>query len=586
MIFARPTLSNLLLCAAYFVAASLMAALTRFDGGVAFLWIAGALAMPYLSMRPRRDWGTPLVLCGIASAVATGMFGLGWALALPMAVVNMIEAYVGASLLVRYRSHRVPLGSLPWLFDFALAVGVIAPGTAAALATGVVSATGRPPVSTFLHFFAGHALGNLTFIPLVTLALQQGKFAAAIDFSRRRTKEGLGLLALVAATSAVVFSQSSLPLLFLPMLPIILTTFRASQAGAAASIVLLAVIGGAFTLVGKGPMSLIDADTGIRIQFFQFYLAATVLTVLPVAADLRNRSRLHRALRDSEERYRLLADHSTDIIFHMDAAGNVLYASPSIHQIGGYSPADIVGRHILSLVPEASHGAVKAGHAATLAAGGRTHSYRHLANTRHGEARWYESHARIMFGANGEPDGILSVVRDITLQVEAEERLAQAAMTDALTGLPNRRAFRAAAESLMNAPPADRTDCIAIFDIDHFKKVNDRYGHEAGDEVLVHFARVAREVVRPSDLVARLGGEEFAAILPSTTIEVAMDICERLRTEIGVRYAMVDQEAIRVTISGGVAMLDEAGLDAALRRADAALYDAKNAGRDQLKLAA
>jgi len=189
-----------------------------------------------------------------------------------------------------------------------------------------------------------------------------------------------------------------------------------------------------------------------------------------------------------------------------------------------------------------------------------------------------------MVADNGEPDGILSVVRDITLQVQAEERLATAAMTDALTGLPNRRAFRAAAEDLMRAPAASRTDCIAIFDIDHFKKVNDRYGHEAGDEVLIHFARIARDMVRPGDLIARLGGEEFGAILPSTTLFDAMEVCERLRSEIGTRF--VTPEAIRVTISGGVAMLTEEGLDAALRRADAALYEAKNGGRDQLMLAA
>ena len=586
MFFARPQLSDLLLAAAYFAAASLMLSLTRFDGGVAFLWLAGALLIPVLAGRPRREWGTPMALCGAASAIATGLVGLGWALALPLAMINLVEAYVGASLLVRYRATRAPLGSLPWLFNFVLSVGLVAPLVAGIFAASVISFTGRPPLSTFVHFFVGHALGNITFIPLVTLALIQGRLRGVLDVRQKRVRENLGLLTLVALTTALVFSQNSLPLLFLPMLPIILTTFRAKQSGAAVSIVLLALIGGAFTLMGKGPMNLIDGSIGSRVQFLQFYLAATVLTVLPVTADLRNRARLHKALRESELRYRLLADHSTDIILHLDMGGSVLYASPSIQQIGGYSPEDIVGRPVLSLVPDQSRPAVIAGHAATLAAGGRTHSYRHLANTRHGEARWYESHARIMLDDRGQPDGILSVVRDITLQVQAEERLAKAAMTDALTGLPNRRAFRAAAENLQAAPGGSRTDCIAIFDIDHFKRVNDRYGHDAGDAVLVHFGTVAREVLRQNDLLARLGGEEFAALLPATSIPQALEICERLRAEISVRFALVGEEAIRVTISGGVAQLGEAGLDEALRRADVALYEAKNGGRDQLALAA
>ena len=106
MFFARPQLSDLLLAAAYFAAASLMLSLTRFDGGVAFLWLAGALLIPVLAGRPRREWGTPMALCGAASAIATGLVGLGWALALPLAMINLVEAYVGASLLVRYRATR------------------------------------------------------------------------------------------------------------------------------------------------------------------------------------------------------------------------------------------------------------------------------------------------------------------------------------------------------------------------------------------------------------------------------------------------------------------------------------------------
>jgi diguanylate cyclase (GGDEF)-like protein len=159
-------------------------------------------------------------------------------------------------------------------------------------------------------------------------------------------------------------------------------------------------------------------------------------------------------------------------------------------------------------------------------------------------------------------------------------------MTDPLTGLANRRAFREAAQRRLQQSETRPADCIALFDIDHFKRVNDRHGHDAGDEVLRVFARIAANAVRVGDLIARLGGEEFAVIFPSTSIDLALRICERLRAEVAKARIRVGDAPIQVTVSGGVAILGPEGLDHALKKADQALYHAKDGGRDQLALAA
>ncbi|MGJ3626797.1 hypothetical protein AB5I41_07825 [Sphingomonas sp. MMS24-JH45] len=122
---------------------------------------------------------------------------------------------------------------------------------------------------TFLHWFAGHSLGNITFAPVATMLMQRRGSRRWVTDDRRHVVEVVVLLALVLVTTAGVFAQSSLPLLFLPILPVILTTFRAGGLGAAISIVIVATVaGGILTLLHRGPISLMDATDGARIQFF------------------------------------------------------------------------------------------------------------------------------------------------------------------------------------------------------------------------------------------------------------------------------------------------------------------------------
>lgn len=173
--------------------------------------------------------------------------------------------------------------------------------------------------------------------------------------------------------------------------------------------------------------------------------------------------------------------------------------------------------------------------------------------------------------------------------LEMEEKLRHAATTDELTGLLNRRAFLAALDTeITRSQRSGAPLALALIDLDHFKSVNDRFGHAGGDEVLRRFADTARETMRAGDVVGRLGGEEFAVMMTDTDQVQSGIAGERLRDAIAKRRIVLSTGAlVPVTISVGVAHYHGGEeRDRLIIRADEALYDAKDSGRNRTRLAA
>lgn len=222
------------------------------------------------------------------------------------------------------------------------------------------------------------------------------------------------------------------------------------------------------------------------------------------------------------------------------------------------------------------------------------------------QKRWFILHVTPVRDAG--PAQLIVAHEDITARRNAEEDARQArratdqanrelrqaltrehlmASTDELTGVANRRHFFAvAAKQLARTRRRPEAIAVALLDIDHFKRINDTYGHQAGDRVLQHVARVTRAQLRTVDELARYGGEEFVMLLPGSDGRQAMQIAERIREQCAAACIVVAEDAIRVTVSIGVADVDvEAGLEVAIRGADRALYRAKDHGRDRVELA-
>ena len=218
------------------------------------------------------------------------------------------------------------------------------------------------------------------------------------------------------------------------------------------------------------------------------------------------------------------------------------------------------------------------------------------------EQRWFTVHL-----SSFTHDGKVFVVtahEEITARMAVEQRLERAnteldainhelqqalgrerqmARTDELTGIGNRRSFFEVAETLFAVARRYRTPfSLCIFDIDHFKQINDRLGHLGGDEVLRQVARITASQTREADLVARYGGEEFILAMPNTEAQGAFAAAENIREAIAAVRQSWQGAEVRATVSAGVAQMhaDEGSLDGLIARADAALYEAKASGRN------
>ena len=179
------------------------------------------------------------------------------------------------------------------------------------------------------------------------------------------------------------------------------------------------------------------------------------------------------------------------------------------------------------------------------------------------------------------------ILRDITDKLEAAEQQRRAHAADHLTGLFNRRAFLEAAEQELEGwRRTPRNLSLVMIDADRFKAINDTHGHAAGDTVLRDLAGVIASTVREIDTAARVGGEEFAVLLPSTDRARATALAHRLCVAVRERVVCVDGAEIRYTVSAGVSTMRQGttGLDVLMKQADDALYEAKGAGRDRVEV--
>lgn len=579
----------LLTATGYFLLASLSLHTTKGADSIAAVWPPSGYFLALLLLMPAS--GRVAAFAGMASASFTAnlMGGAPLWTSLAFTMSNGVEAAIALWLIRRRESDELSFMAPRSVVRFCVAT--LAASTASA---GLAWALAGSGPDFFLSWLTTVLLGMLIVTPpIVMLARMIGTHAlrnapAAMKAEAMVTMAGAGLVTVVS------FSQAQFPLTFLPCIAVVAAAYRLGPFGAAAGMLIVTIIASLLTGQGYGPIAAIEGAPKIKVLFLQFYLLSLLFTTLPLAALLIVRQRLARRLEQSN-RWLLQAEQAA-LVGHwrVDLLNWTIQWSDQAYRIHGLAPgAEVdVNYSVKQYVAEDAaavrrilEGAVRTG---------EPFEFQGRIRRADGAIRHVKSHGSIEMGRSGQAIGIFGTVQDVTETVEnarileaARSAAERVANTDMLTGLPNRRHTLASLETVLTGARAHGAPlAVAIFDIDHFKRINDSHGHAAGDDVIRRVAQRAKAALREDDLLGRIGGEEFVCILQRSSAQAAEIVAERVRKAVETGTAM-DADLPSATISIGLAIFDgEADIEELLYRADQALYVAKREGRNRLRMAA
>lgn len=297
------------------------------------------------------------------------------------------------------------------------------------------------------------------------------------------------------------------------------------------------------------------------------------------------RTRLEEELRLAKQRFQSIIDLAQDAIIAFDDDHVISLFNPAAERMFGYGGDEIVGKPLSLLLPGGADDLSLEPMAVDSAGDEKLALPEIVAQRRDGACFPAETALSRIDYVGGRLYTL--VLRDISERKAAEGELRRLATTDPLTGVANRREFMACAEhELARVRRYGRPLALLMLDVDHFKAINDAFGHAAGDEVLRALAVAARDCLRECDIVGRLGGEEFAVVLPETQLAEAVEVAERLRRRLVELRVCAGGGEIHFTASVGVSICrsSDATIEAPLSRADHALYTAKRGGRNRVEV--
>jgi diguanylate cyclase (GGDEF)-like protein/PAS domain S-box-containing protein len=329
-----------------------------------------------------------------------------------------------------------------------------------------------------------------------------------------------------------------------------------------------------------------------------FTLAATPLQdhrgrplALIIAHDVTVDRERERSLRLARERFQRLFDEAPTGTALVTLTGDFMQVNPTLGSLLGRDPSQIVGRHVSGIGASDNDEAEIRRYITDLVSvrtGRLTGDW--TVRGQSGQLVYLSAAGVVLLDGLGQPESILINLLDISQRRIAEQRMAHLAHHDPLTGLANRRRFDAELTAhLDRCRRYGAAGAVMFLDLDHFKQVNDTMGHAAGDQLIVAVADALRARLRTSDVVARMGGDEFAILLPNVDREAAQGVAESVVRLIREEVQVFDAgTAHAVTTSVGVVLIDRTDVSTAelMVSADLTMYEAKEAGRDQYAIAA
>lgn len=331
----------------------------------------------------------------------------------------------------------------------------------------------------------------------------------------------------------------------------------------------------------EGLIQLVTKTGRKRIVEHKNYLSSLpdgTRTVQGIARDVTDVLESEQALIESEIRFRSILDSIEDGYFEVDLAGSFTFFNDNIPLHLGYEYEECTGLNYRAYVDEENAKRVFETFHQVFVTGTPTKSFDWELVKKDGSKMYVEASVSLQRNRDGDPMGFCGIVRDITERKRTEQELAYLAYHDALTGLHNRKAFLEKIEEVLReARRYETSRSILYIDLDHFKKVNDVYGHEVGDKLLMQVSTRLTEILRDSDYVCRLGGDEFTIILGNPVRPDLGKVAERIRRSLSKPYVIqgIRIDFVTPSIGAGTYPQDASDAQALLKSADNAMYRAK-----------
>ena len=612
-----------LLAILYFVTARIGQLFAIPPGNVTPVWIPSGIIVAAILYRGYEIW--PGIFIGAFTGNIWAYFISDNTLALVHSVIagffngvgDTLGAVIGVYFILLKCKTPYPFNRTIHLLYFVLFGALLSSSISAGFGVSALWANGFISDMQFNNvlatWFTGDAVGTVILAPFIlSLVNSPNKMGS----SREKFVYFL-LLVLISIFALGVLADTPKSTFLFLLLPFTLwAILRFDQHTVFGSILLISVLSISTLLLNVGWFSTLDENRQLtELQQFVFIFAISVMllstlqkersnaenNLLTLNEELvqivtdrtkdiheKNRQLLldQEVLKESEQRFRDVASISADWIWEFDENAHFTYASEGIRGILGYAPEELLGKSAFDLMHKDEAQKVKQEFDEFAKQGKPFRQLENIKVDNYGKEHVMMSSGVPVYDNKGNFKGYRGVDRDITEQKSMERNLLQQAHYDYLTGVYNRGYFMLVADKeLRRSIRYNNELSLLMIDVDFFKAVNDRYGHSAGDLVLIELTQICKNTLRHHDILGRIGGEEFAVLLPETDKDKAIEVADRLRENISnavINFA--DGIDIQLSVSIGVTHLceKETSLDKLLILADKALYEAKETGRNKV----